>query len=246
MASRQQSGIRAVFSGGEAAWTGVQAVRVGGPVRKLVGETGRELVEVAVGIGGRARGGLLELPEHDALVSLHEVFVVELLQARDESADELADAALDPLVLVVARQMPYSRTAAERSAVSVDAEARVMVTMASTISSLVRWPKAGTQQPSSELGQCSDCPGDRRLAFRQSSSAATSCALGEADRSAASMTRMAVSVETLSWSFDASPPDHRSTSSATARSAYSSLVNASSPEAIAAGSAWPELLGENN
>ena len=80
------------------------------------------------------------------------------------------------------------------------------------------------------LGQCSDWQGSRCWEFRQSSSAAMSCAVRFPDLSAESTIRMAVSSETLR----SMSGDQKSTSSVTARSTLSSLVSASKLEAIEA------------
>jgi len=70
----------------------------------------------------------------------------------------------------------------------------------------------------------------RTAPYFHNNSAATSCADGFSESKAASMTRIAACVET--WLFSSF---QRSTSKVTARPAWSSLVSASSPEAIAAG-----------
>lgn len=131
----------------------------------------------------------------------------------------------------------------------------VILTKASTISSFVFGLNVGSQQPSTTRGQCRDWQVSSLVAFRQSSSAATSRAPGEADLRAASITRMAVSCETLgdlsspsrsSGRLPSGSQDHRSTRRTTASSAWSSLVSAKSPEANAAGCAGPESRGETS
>ena len=116
-----------------------------------------------------------------------------------------------------------------------------MSVSASTSKSLVFGPNLGFQQPSMALGQCNDWQGSRRLAFRHNNSAATSCALRLRDLSAASTIKIAASSDT----FRSAWGDQKSTRSATARSALSSLVSASKLEAI---EAWPtdSGVGEEN
>src|SRR5260370_13514078 len=129
----------------------------------------------------------------------------------------------------------------ERREPSVTGMARVMFIKASISNSLVLGPNLVSQQPSIELGQCSDWQESRRDAFRHNISAAKSCAFGGVgDLSAASMIRIATSVNIFSLSMD-----QESTSRATARSARSRRVSDRRDEATDAGWASPERDGNS-
>lgn len=114
---------------------------------------------------------------------------------------------------------------------------------ASISNSLAFGPNRGFQLPSIQLGQCVDWQGSRCVEFRHRSSAATSCALGFPDLSAASTTRIAASSDIH---LSLASGSQKSTSSATARSTLSSLVSANKLEATEAELTGSDVREEND